>query len=155
MVTGGTREQARILFQFGKRMRDQVLKMHMSLPQKPRGRIPDDLSPPQIHMLLKIREQQECTISELATLLEVSSPSVSTMVDRLVDKGALLRERSTADRRVVVVRLAAGAKAQMDELERAMLDNFLTMIDKIGPELTEQWCAVIEQINEVFQKEMN
>lgn len=132
-----------------------MLKTHMTLSSRLGGSITDDLSPAQIHMLMKIKEQQECRISELAALLEVSSPSVSAMVDRLVEKKMLQRERSAADRRVVVVRLSTGAIAQIDELEKAMLENFIAMIDKIGPELTDKWCTVIRQINEVFQEEEN
>ena len=126
----------------------------MTLSSRVGGSI-TDLSPAQIHMLMKIKEQQECRISKLAALLEVSSPSVSAMVDRLVEKKMLQRERSAADRRVVVVRLSTGATAQIDELEKVMLENFITMIDKIGPDLTDKWCTVIRQINKVFQEEEN
>jgi len=75
------------------------------------------------------------------------------MVDRLVEKKMLVRERSVSDRRVVVVRLSEEAIDQIDALERAMLENFITMIDRIGPELTHKWCSVISQINDVLEGE--
>ena len=153
MVSEKTRQQALFLFQFGKRMRDHMLKTQMSVGTQAGSKLTEELSPAQIHMLMNIKGQQECTISTLASLLEVSSPSVSAMVDRLVDKGALIRERSRTDRRVVVVRLAPEVADQMAALEKELLNSFITMIEKIGPELTDKWCTVITQITEVLQED--
>ena len=153
MVSEKTRQQALFLFQFGKRMRDHMLKTQMSVSMSAGSKLTEELSPAQIHMLMNIKGQQACTISELASLLEVSSPSVSAMVDRLVDKGALIRERSNTDRRVVVVRLVPQVEDQMAALEKELLNSFIAMIEKIGPELTDKWCTVIGQITEVLQED--
>ena len=149
------KQQARFLFQFGKRMRDQMLRSHISSVPATGLRISEDLSPAQIHMLLKIREYPDCTISELAALLDVSPPSVSAMVDRLVEKGALIRERSKQDRRVVVVRLSDAAMEHAGRMEKAMLNNFYRIIEKVGPELTEKWCSVIVQVDQALQEGNN
>ena len=151
MVSEKTRQQALFLFQFGKRMRDHMLKAQMSAASSG-AKLPEDLSPAQIHMLMKIKGEQECTISGLAALLEVSPPSVSAMVDRLVEKGALIRERSEQDRRVVVVSLVPAVADQIAAIEKALLNNFITMIGKIGPDLTDKWCTVVSQITEVLEE---
>ena len=44
-----------------------------------------ELSAPQMNMLLMIRVRETVSVTELAALLNVSPPSVSTMVDRLVE----------------------------------------------------------------------
>jgi DNA-binding MarR family transcriptional regulator len=152
MNTGRIREQARFLFQFGKRMRDQMLKVHMTSVLQGEDNFGEGLSPPQVHMLLAIKENQECTITELAAHLEVSPPSVSVMVDRLVEKDALVRERSHKDRRVVVVSLSARAADHIGRMEKAMLESFIEVVEKVGPELAEKWCSVIKQVDNALHE---
>ena len=153
MTTDKTKEQALFLFQFGMQMRKHMLKVHVDAHNDAAGKFPDNLSPPQIQMMITIKTMEECTISELAESLNVSAPSASTMVDRLVEKSALIRERSKKDRRVVVVQLSESARSQIEHLEKAMLENFMKTIKKIGPELTEDWCNVITRVNKALQEE--
>lgn len=153
MTTDKMKEQALFLFQFGKRMRDHMLKVHVDAHNDAVGKFPDDLSPPQIHMMMTIKMMAECTISELAESLNVSAPSASAMVDRLVEKDALIRERSQKDRRVVVVQLSESARSQIEHMEKAMLESFMKTIEKIGPELTEDWCNIIARVTEALQEE--
>jgi DNA-binding MarR family transcriptional regulator len=153
MTTEKDRNQARILFAFGKRMRNHMFRTLMEARNSASGKIHEDLSPPQIHMLLRIRNQGQCTISELAALLDVSPPSVSAMVDRLVDKGALVRERSKEDRRVVAVQLSDNASKHVGNIEEAMLESFVKIIEKVGPELAEKWCTVVDQVDRALGEE--
>lgn len=153
MATDKMKEQALFLFQFGKRMREHILKVHVDAHNDAVCKFSDNLSPPQIHMMMTIKTMEECTISELAESLNVSAPSVSTMVDRLVEKNALIRERSKKDRRVVVVQLSDSAHAHIKYMETAMLESFMKTIEKIGPELTEDWCNIIVRVTEALQEE--
>lgn len=145
-----TREQAKTIFTFGRRMRTYMFKAMLQARSRQSAPAHEDLSPSQIHMLMVINTRQKCTISELAGLLDVSPPSVSAMVERLVEKGALVRERSREDRRVVVVRLAEHAARQLTAIEEAMLESFVNIVERVGPELTGRWCALVEDLNEAL-----
>jgi DNA-binding MarR family transcriptional regulator len=154
MTTEKTRKQAERMLRFGTRMRDHMLASFVQARDMAEGELADTLSPPQIHMLMQIKKQgNSITISELAHLLEVSPPSASTMVDRLVEKNALVRERSEKDRRVVVVQLSPLAIQFTEMVESFLLSGFMNIIDKIGPELTEDWCNVIDRVEKVLQEE--
>ncbi|THB74901.1 MAG: MarR family transcriptional regulator [Desulfobulbaceae bacterium] len=146
-------KQARLLFRFGRHMRNQMLKVHMEAQAGMEGMLAGDLSPAQVHMLLKVQEQGESTISDLAGLLEVSPPSVSAMADRLVEKNVLVRTRSDRDRRVVVVRLSEQAETQMSLMQEAILSGFARIIKKVGPELAEKWCEVMAQVEKAIEKD--
>ena len=104
----------------------------------------------QVHTLMTVQNCGESTISNLATLLGVSPPSASGMVERLVDKGLLLRERSRKDRRKVVVRLSEQAVAHMRKMEEAVLATFVDLVEKVGPETAEKWCEVFARVEEVL-----
>ncbi len=154
MTTEKTIQQAQRMLTFGTRMRDHMLKSFVEARDTAEGELGDKLSPPQIHMLMQIKKKgTSITISELADLLEVSPPSASTMVDRLVEKGALVRERSQKDRRVVVVELSEDAQKLTRMIESFLLQGFTNIIEKIGPELTNDWCDVIDRVEQVLQEE--
>jgi len=61
-----TKQQAWLLFQFAKKMRDHMLKTQMKRSSGAGGSIAEDLSPAQIHMLMQIKKEQQCRISELS-----------------------------------------------------------------------------------------
>jgi DNA-binding MarR family transcriptional regulator len=72
------------------------------------------------------------------------------MVDRLVDKGVLSREHSTEDRRKVVVRISPEAVKKIESVETRVLQLFEKLVQKLGPETTQQWCRVLKRINAVL-----
>lgn len=64
-----------------------------------------ELSLSQIHHLEAINELINPTVSELARKLELSKPTVTIMLDKLVDKGYVIKIRSDEDRRSAHVHL--------------------------------------------------
>lgn len=154
MTTTTIDQQAKHLLQFGMFMREHMLscflKAHTLLAK---GDLLNDLSPPQIQMLMNINKQGETTVSELARQLAVSPPSASVMVDRLVEKGALVRERSSSDRRVVVIRPSEGARNFIEQVELIMLQELKKLIEILGPQITGEWCDVISSIQRKVQEE--
>lgn len=104
---------------------------------------------PQFHAMLAIHEQGEVTIKELAELLCVSSPSASTMVDRLVEMRMAAREQSQEDRREVRVRLTATGISSIHAHEEHLLEAISDLLKKMGPDLSEQWCEVYRKIREI------
>ncbi len=109
----------------------------------------------QVQMVMAVQASTNATISHLAEKLKVSPPSASCMVDRLVEKGVLLRERSDQDRRKVVVRLSARAAEHAEQMETAVLAAFLDLVEKVGPETAEKWCEVLERVEQVLAADIS
>ena len=64
----------------------------------------------------------------------VSPPSSSAMVNRLVEKGILMREHSRIDRRKVMVQIAPSVKTDIQTIEEAILLRFVDLVEKLGHE---------------------
>lgn len=93
----------------------------------------ENLTTAEIHTLERIGHLQERTMSELARKAEVKQSSMTTMIDRLVRKGYVIRTRDTEDRRVVHVTLSdAGRKVH----ERH---------DLLHEQVAHDWLASLEQ----------
>jgi len=94
------------------------------------------------------------SISELAELLNVSAPSASAMVERLVEKGVLLREPDPADRRRVIVTVTPDLAAVSEKIEKEIFGAFVDLVDRVGPELADDWCRIVGRIATIIENEM-
>jgi DNA-binding MarR family transcriptional regulator len=113
------------------------------------------LSPPQVHMIMTIRQHKQVTIKQLAGALHVKAPAVSTMVERLVEQGILTREENPADRREVLVRVSPRDESQLQAMERRHLQFAMDLFDKIGIKDARAWANVCTRIQEVLAEEQN
>ncbi|MCI5119454.1 MAG: MarR family transcriptional regulator [Candidatus Electrothrix sp. LOE1_4_5] len=153
MADQQTREQAGYIFSVGKMIRDH---MHNSLTLLHRNdRHPDgcDLSIAQMNLLMTVRSHEELTLSRLAELLKVSPPSVSVMVERLVERKMLTRNRSSTDRRKVIISLSPESQQRIETMEEQMLAAFIALVEELGPETARKWGEVLEQVEEVLGRQ--
>ena len=122
-------------------MRDRMGEEAQSFP---------DLTIPQLNMLMTCHDIGPATIKEIAVDLEVSAPSVSAMVDRLVEIQVLTREQSPNDRRQVVVRLTELGANTVLRMEEYMVGALAEVLERVGPRYAALWCEVYEEINRVY-----
>ncbi len=73
-----------------------------------------DISVPQMKALLFLYLEGAASMARIAGALGVKLPTVTGIVDRLVERGLVKREDSPQDRRVVLASLTEGGKHLMD-----------------------------------------
>lgn len=147
-------EQARYIFTTGRSIRDFVDRNIATQLAEVGGRsVCGELSVNQMHALMMIQKRGKVSITELAALMSVSVPSASTLVDRLVEKGALTREPSHSDRRRMNVRIAPAVQEDFSKVNSVLLSAFENLVEKIGPETTRMWCEVLRRVTNVLDQE--
>ncbi|MEE4112230.1 MAG: MarR family transcriptional regulator [Desulfobacteraceae bacterium] len=143
---------ARYIFTTGRIIHDRIVRISTGACMRTNK---DDrfgeLSAPQMNMLMMIRVRETVSVTELAALLNVSPPSVSAMVDRLVERGLLTRVPSDQDRRKVVIRVSPEALEEISRVEEMILGAFVELVEAVGPETTQKWCAVLQQVKQVLE----
>jgi DNA-binding MarR family transcriptional regulator len=75
------------------------------------------------------------------------------MVDRLVEKGVLIREHCTEDRRRVIVRVSPTAMDQIRQIEAAILESFFEIVERLGKENAQEWCRILGKIKAILDKD--
>ncbi len=110
------------------------------------------LTQPQYWSMRHLEVHTPCPVNELAEALNLSFSSVSGLVDRLVKLDMVDRERSTKDRRIVLLSLTAkgrkATKAAKDQqkktlkkmfgaLSSAERDQYLSLVEKLFEKLPE------------------
>ena len=104
------------------------------------------LSPTQLQLLNIVANQGTMNITELAKIMAVSPPAISIMVDRMVNNGWLHRQRSTQDRRKMMISASLAAKNKLVDIKKVVRQEIIRLIKIIGPETTQHWCAVLNAI---------
>ena len=89
---------------------------------------------PQMVILDILRLKKECKMSDVAGILGVTKSAVTGMADKLIKEGAIKRERSIKDRRVVRVSLTPkGVK-----LASQIAEHKLRVIKSLFVDVTEK-----------------
>ena len=152
MADPQTIEQARYIFSVGKMIRNHMHNSLIQLSIKDRGCT--ELSMAQMNLLLAVRNNhEELTLGNLAELLNVSPPSTSVMVERLVERKILLRNRSSTDRRKVIISLSQDAALLLEKMEAQMLTAFISLVEELGPETAQKWGEVLQRVEQVLEQQ--
>lgn len=148
------RAQAALIMATGKLMRDRTLRMQ-STPSRGHGRQAafGELSMAQTLAMMAVKDRGPLSITALAGLLAVSPPSVSVMVDRLVERGILIRETDPRDRRRVKVRLSDEADTAYNQIHHFILADFVRLVERIGPDMARKWCEVMLEVRRALLDE--
>jgi len=136
----------------GRLIHDRVSQVFSEMIAQSGDEALTELSVNQLHTIKAIAGAEEVTITELANIMGVSPPSASVMVDRLKEKGIIVRERSRKDRRKVVVRLTDKVCEQMNRVHQGIFDSFIELVEKIGPETARKWCEVLSAVKAVLEE---
>jgi DNA-binding MarR family transcriptional regulator len=78
---------------------------------------PHGLTAAQFIILRRIAEGVAATAAELCRVLEYDTGSMTRMLDRLEEKSVIVRERSSDDRRVVMIQLTPQGADQYPQLK--------------------------------------
>lgn len=147
-------EQARFIYSNGRMIFARVYQMQTAyLASMDTADHFRDMTVAQMHTIMRVSICGELTMGELAAWLGVSPPSASAIVDRLVEKNMLERRPSQQDRRKVIIRISPEAIPEMESINEALLKGFIDLVEKLGPETSQMWCQVLDQVGAILDKE--
>jgi DNA-binding MarR family transcriptional regulator len=82
----------------------------------------------QFHALVTLQEHGSLTLSELASLLGISAPSASSIVDRMEEHGFVSRQRDAFDRRIVHVSVSDKGRKVVEEMMGHKRDHSMQLL---------------------------
>ena len=98
----------------------------------------------QARLLLFLSHKGEVKMTELADVFGVRGPSLTPMVDKLMDSGYIERGTDAADRRVVTVNLTSKGKSILQRIEQnfsAQVDDLLLFLPSEQRETLQEYTA--------------
>jgi DNA-binding MarR family transcriptional regulator len=115
-------------------------------PIIPQDWLTTDLTMPQLKVMLILWREGPARMSELASGLGVTLATATGVVDRLVEKGYIVREGLPGDRRVVICRLSEVGQ----EFMKALWMSGRMQIGRILGVMTPEQLKIVAQGTEVF-----
>ena len=110
------------------------------------------VSSAQLYICDVVQQNQPLTLTELAKYLQISAPSTSVMVDRLVQKGILSRKPDPKDRRRCVIRMEPSVIRTIQKMQAEEVAPICDIIRKIGSRKTREWASVFSQIDQEMSR---
>lgn len=116
-----------------------------------------DLSINEMHLIESVGKNKNNgkTISDLAQSLNITLPSVTIAINKLVKKGYVKKEKSNTDGRMVFVSLTDNG-LRIDKIHQYF---HVKMVNEISKELTDQEKEVLihgmEKLNGFFRKKLS
>jgi DNA-binding MarR family transcriptional regulator len=89
------------------------------------------LTGPQLLIIKKLHASGGMTVSELAREINVSQSTVTSILDRLERYGYVVRSRSDADRRRVIVNISDSGNKILSENPSLLHESFLSRFEKL------------------------
>ena len=93
-----------------------------------------NLTFPQLLILKKLANENRITTSQLADELSLSRATITSIVDRLENRGLVTRERSEDDRRVIFLMLSEAGASLLKNAPPSLQENFVQRLRKL-----EEW----------------
>ncbi len=89
------------------------------------------LTSSQLVLLKSIEAQDNATAGETARRISLSQATVTTILDRLQSKGLVLRERDSADKRRIYVRLTATGRSTLANAPQPLQETFIRQFEQL------------------------
>ncbi len=86
------------------------------LPTVPKELLSLDVTMPQLKMMMILFVNGPTRMSDIAAGLDITLPTTTSLVDRLVEKHYVIREDHADDRRVVLCRLSEAGQKAIDHI---------------------------------------
>lgn len=94
----------------------------------------EGVSMAQIHIMYTVQRNGEMTMSQLADVLNVSDSNATGLVDRMEERGLVVRERVPEDRRVVVVKTTEAGERLISEVDALSDDILRSVLGRLDPD---------------------
>lgn len=104
------------------------------------------LTVPQILILQTIKDSGTLPTSEIARQVSLSQATVTSVIDRLVKKDLVRRERSDLDRRKVGVSLTDFAEEKLENLPELLQEDFIIRFEKLENWEQQMLVSSVERI---------
>lgn len=108
------------------------------------------LTTPQAVVLQAVRDLGEVTTGQLSRRVSLSQGTVTTILDRLEDRGLVERYRSAADRRVVHSRLTRRGRAVLRRAPPLLHERFTEAFRRLSAARQSRILATLDEVAEMM-----
>jgi len=107
----------------------------------------------QFLLLGLLHKQKECNMSHLADFMQVSLPTITGVVDRLVRQGLVLRLSDPNDRRLVKIKLTPQGQSLLQKIFQQRRKTIKELFCQVSDYDRKEYLRILNSIKERILKE--
>jgi len=108
------------------------------------------LTIPQIVVLQSVRDLGEVTTKQVSRRVSLSQGTVTSILDRLEERGLIERYRSKVDRRIVHTRLTKDGQAALRKAPSLLHERFLEQFEELPERRQQEIVRVLQKVAEMM-----
>ncbi|MGZ9583401.1 MarR family winged helix-turn-helix transcriptional regulator [Paenibacillus marinisediminis] len=113
---------------------------------------PKDITSEQFQVLNILHERKSCTSTELAAVFLVGKSSITAIINRLVDRGLVLRTPNPHDRRQIDLSLTTAGLDLFQQVEAQLVDMISKWLVHFEQEEIESFISNYEKLAHIISK---
>jgi len=133
---------------------DRYIDLNFSIHRKGevlvREQLGEELTNDQLYILRYISKAKFCTSTELAEHFDVQKSAITAIINRMWEKGIIMRTRDEKDRRVVYLTLTDKGNELYTQAEKRIFKLVESFIEKFDHEEINQFMNTYAKLNQVI-----
>lgn len=114
--------------------------------------VTDKITAEQFFILRKIHEQGRCNSSELSHITSVNRSAITVMVNRLVNKGYIVRSKDQNDRRIIWLEITDPAIQLIHSANDTINSHLNLHLYELQEKDFEEFSSIISRISYLLEK---
>ena len=106
-----------------------------------------------VQVLVMLDHRGSLSITEISNSFGIAKPNITPLVDRLIEEGLVMRERNSADRRVVNVVICEKGRERLADIYRDLCDNLFDWTRTLSSEDMTAFNEALETIVRLLRKQ--
>ena len=106
-----------------------------------------------VQVLVMLDHRCSLSITEISQSFGIAKPNITPLVDRLIEDGLVMRERNSADRRVVNVVICEKGRERLADIYRRLCDNLFDWTRTLSREDLASFNDALETIVRLLSKQ--
>lgn len=111
------------------------------------------LTSPQLIVMQEIAAHDDVMVKQIAENINLSSATVTSILDRLEPRGLVVRERSTVDKRKVGLHITEAGYAAIKDAPTPLQKHFINRFEKLEEWEQTQLVATMQRIAKMMDAE--
>ncbi|MGE0267593.1 MAG: MarR family winged helix-turn-helix transcriptional regulator [Candidatus Omnitrophota bacterium] len=107
-----------------------------------------DISQSQLLTIMAVHSKGTCRLSELSRAMEISNPTASGIVDRLVQNNYVIRTLDVNDRRAVCISLSAKGAQIAKKFQRTVQKKWYSILIELRQKDQDDFIRILRDIKE-------
>ena len=107
-----------------------------------------DMSYRDIMYINLIMFMDNCTVSKLADMLNISKPAVTVRVNQLIEKGIVIKQKSKLDERVNILMISPKVYTTYGDEDRRINHALAKLCEEYPPEDVDRFAEMLNSLSE-------